>query len=82
MSAHSFNHESYAFLVFPESGKTTVYDESATIDLDTVVIPDGGFVLKALYLYVDPYMRGRMREADVRTYSVSLHTLLYPFDRS
>ncbi len=34
-------------------GKTTVYDESQTIDLDTVPL-DGGFLLKVLVLSVDP----------------------------
>ncbi|KAJ3544722.1 hypothetical protein NMY22_g2672 [Coprinellus aureogranulatus] len=54
---------------YPEPGKTVVYDESENIDLDTVSIPDGGFLVKTLYLSVDPYMRGRMRKPEVKSYS-------------
>lgn len=54
---------------YPEPGKTTVYDESEKIDVDTVNIPEGGFLVKTLYLSVDPYMRGRMRKPEVESYS-------------
>ena len=56
---------------FPEPGKTTVYDESQTIDLETLPVPDGAFVVKTLYVAIDPYMRGQMRQAEVESYSVS-----------
>ncbi|KAJ7595967.1 alcohol dehydrogenase [Mycena floridula] len=51
---------------YPEPGKTTVYDTSKTIDLD--IVPEGGVILKILYLSADPYMRGRMRDASIPSY--------------
>lgn len=45
---------------YPEPGKTTVYDDSQTIDIDNVPL-NGGFLLKTLVLSIDPYLRGRMR---------------------
>ncbi|KAI0634325.1 NAD-P-binding protein [Trametes polyzona] len=53
---------------YPEPGKTTVYDESESIDPDTVPL-NGGFLVKTLVLSVDPYLRGRMRDANVKSYS-------------
>ncbi|KAL9711377.1 putative secondary metabolism biosynthetic enzyme [Leucoagaricus gongylophorus] len=53
---------------YPEPGKTTVFDESETIDLDNVNL-NGGFLLKTLYLSVDPYFRGRMREPQIKSYA-------------
>lgn len=53
---------------YPEPGKTTVYDNSQKIDLDTVAL-NGGFLIKVLYVSVDPYMRGRMRNPEVKSYS-------------
>ena len=42
-------------------GKTTVYDDSQTIDLDTVPL-NGGFLVKTLVLSIDPGpVIGRMR---------------------
>lgn len=61
---------------FPEPGKTVVYDESETIDIDTLAIPEGGFLVKTLYLSIDPYMRGRMREPGAASYIVSTSTRL------
>ena len=55
---------------YPEPGKTTVYDTTETIDLDTVDL-NGGFLIKILELSIDPYMRGRMREATIESYAVS-----------
>jgi len=46
---------------FPEPGKTIVYNESQSIDLENVPL-NGGVLIKILYLSVDPYMRGRMNE--------------------
>ena len=55
---------------YPEPGKTTVYDESETIDLDSVAL-NGGFLVKTLVLSVDPYLRGKMRDPKIQSYSVS-----------
>lgn len=51
----------------PEPGKTTVYDESQTIDLENVPL-NGGVLLKTLVLSIDPYLRGRMRSPEVKSY--------------
>ncbi|KAJ7159263.1 hypothetical protein C8R43DRAFT_994283 [Mycena crocata] len=48
---------------YPVPGETTVYDTTATIDLENHPL-NGGFLLKTLVLSIDPYMRGRMREPD------------------
>ncbi|KAH9937947.1 hypothetical protein B0H21DRAFT_825392 [Amylocystis lapponica] len=53
---------------FPEPGKTTIQDTSETIDLDNVPL-NGGFLVKTLVLSIDPYMRGRMREPHIKSYS-------------
>ncbi|KAI0319232.1 alcohol dehydrogenase [Amylostereum chailletii] len=49
-------------------GKHLKYDDSQTIDLDNVPL-GGGFLIKTLVLSVDPYMRWRMREAHIPSYS-------------
>lgn len=54
---------------YPEPGKTTVYDESETIDPDTVPL-NGGFLVKTLVLSIDPYLRGKMRDPSIKSYSV------------
>ncbi|KAJ6574378.1 alcohol dehydrogenase [Mycena capillaripes] len=53
---------------FPIPGETTVYDTSQKIDLETVPL-SGGFLVKTLVLSIDPYMRGRMRAAEVKSYA-------------
>ncbi|KAJ7838826.1 hypothetical protein B0H13DRAFT_2255944 [Mycena leptocephala] len=53
---------------FPIPGETTIYDTSQTIDLDGVPL-NGGFLIKTLVLSVDPYMRGRMRAPEKKSYS-------------
>lgn len=53
---------------YPEPGKTTVYDETPTIDIENVAL-DGGFLLKTLVLSIDPYLRGRMRAPEKKSYS-------------
>lgn len=53
---------------FPEPGKTTVYDESETIDLENVPL-NGGILIKALEVSIDPYFRGRMRDPTIKSYS-------------
>lgn len=55
---------------FPEIGKTLIYDTTQQIDLENETL-DGGFLAKTLSLSVDPYMRGRMRDANVESYLVS-----------
>lgn len=57
-------------LGYPDPNKTVIYDESETIDLDTVAL-DGGILVKVLVLSIDPYLRGRMRDATVKSYVVS-----------
>lgn len=54
---------------FPEPGKTTVYDDSATIDLDNVELPPNSALIKVLVLSIDPYMRGRMRDPSISSYA-------------
>ncbi|KAJ7673815.1 hypothetical protein DFH06DRAFT_1035955 [Mycena polygramma] len=63
---------------FPIPGETTVYDASQTIDLDNVAL-DGGFLIKTLVLSVDPYMRGKMRHPEKKSYSAPF-TLGAPLD--
>ncbi|KAF4562600.1 hypothetical protein EYR36_003994 [Pleurotus pulmonarius] len=64
------------FAGYPIPGKTTIYDENQTIDLDTVPL-NGGILVKALSFSIDPYMRGRMRPATVESY-VSAFTIGEP----
>lgn len=52
---------------FPEPGKTIVYDTTETIDIDIAPL-HGGFLIKTLELSIDPYMRGRMRPAETKSY--------------
>lgn len=52
----------------PVPGEHIKYDTSHTIDLDTVPL-DGGSLIKTLILSPDPYMRNKMRPADVVSYS-------------
>ncbi|KZO91022.1 NAD(P)-binding protein [Calocera viscosa TUFC12733] len=44
---------------FPDLSKDFQYEDSRTIDPDTVDL-NGGFLTKTKFLSVDPYMRGRM----------------------
>ncbi|KAF7366193.1 NADP-dependent oxidoreductase RED1 [Mycena venus] len=53
---------------FPIPGETTVHDTTQTIDLDNVPL-NGGFLIKTLVLSIDPYMRGRMRSPEQKSYS-------------
>ena len=55
---------------YPEPGKTTVYDTSETIDLQTVAL-NGGFLIKTLELSIDPYLRWGMRAPEVKSTTVS-----------
>jgi NADPH-dependent curcumin reductase CurA len=60
----------HRMLGFPEPNKHTVTDTSETIDLDNVPL-DGGFLVKTLVLSIDPYLRGKMRAPEIKSYSVS-----------
>ncbi|RPD53531.1 NAD(P)-binding protein [Lentinus tigrinus ALCF2SS1-6] len=53
---------------FPVPGKTTIYDGSQTIDLENVAL-QGGFLVKVLVLSIDPYLRGRMRAPEKKSYN-------------
>jgi NADPH-dependent curcumin reductase CurA len=53
---------------YPEVGKHIKYVKDRTIDLDTVDT-QGGIVTKNLVISIDPYMRGRMRSAEKKSYS-------------
>jgi NADPH-dependent curcumin reductase CurA len=44
-----------------------VLDTTQKIDPQTVPL-DGGFLVKTLELSIDPYMRGRMRDAKIQSY--------------
>ena len=57
-------------LGYPEPGKTTEYDTTETIDLQTVVL-NGGILIKTLKLSIDPYIRDRMQAPEAKSYSVS-----------
>ncbi|KAJ7816175.1 hypothetical protein B0H13DRAFT_2380576 [Mycena leptocephala] len=53
---------------YPIPGETTVYDTSQTIDPETVPL-NGGFLTKTLVLSIDPYLRGKMRNPEKKSYS-------------
>ncbi|KAJ6449974.1 alcohol dehydrogenase [Mycena sanguinolenta] len=52
---------------FPVTGETTVHDTTQTIDLTGVPL-NGGFLVKTLVLSVDPYLRGKMRCPEKKSY--------------
>ena len=54
---------------FIEPGKTIVYDDSETIDLDSVPL-EGGVLVKMLAFSIDPYLRRRMVAKDERKHEV------------
>ena len=64
---------------YPVPGKTVVYDDSQTIDLENVSLK-GGFLVKTLTLSIDPYLRGRMREPHIKSYAVSIADHMYCMD--
>lgn len=53
-------------------GRTTVYDVSQNIDLNTVPL-NGGFLLKTLALSIDPFMRGKSRLGLISVPHISDH---------
>ncbi|EIN10542.1 NAD(P)-binding protein [Punctularia strigosozonata HHB-11173 SS5] len=54
---------------YPDPEKTVAYDESQVIDVDGLPLEKGAFILKTLVLSIDPYLRGRMRDASKESYS-------------
>lgn len=54
---------------FPIPGENIVV-EDRPIDLDAV--PEGGLVVKNLIASFDPYMRGRLRDASIKSYSPAI----------
>lgn len=52
---------------FPQPGEHMIVEKS-TIDLDAP-LAEGDFIVKTLVLSVDPYMRGRMRSPEKKSYS-------------
>lgn len=53
---------------YPVPGTHTAYKTDQTIDLDTVPL-DGGILVKILYLSIDPYLRGKMRDPKIPSYT-------------
>ncbi|KAK6520073.1 hypothetical protein TWF506_000363 [Arthrobotrys conoides] len=53
---------------FPVPGKDLVV-QSSEVDISNA--PEGGVVLKVLFVSIDPYMRGRMRDASIESYSAA-----------
>ncbi|KZT03632.1 NAD(P)-binding protein [Laetiporus sulphureus 93-53] len=53
---------------YPDPARTTVYDQSKILDLEKEPL-EGGFLVKTLVLSIDPYMRGKMRDASIGSYS-------------
>ncbi|KAK6340198.1 hypothetical protein TWF730_001964 [Orbilia blumenaviensis] len=51
---------------FPVPGKDLVVKSS---EIDITKAPEGGVVLKVLLVSIDPYMRGRMRDSSIKSYS-------------
>jgi len=56
-------------LSFPVPGETFVVDASQTIDPDSVPLRVGEFLLKTFVVGSDPYLRDRMRPADVPSWT-------------
>ena len=52
---------------YPIPGETFNYDDSQTIELDTVPL-NGGILIKVIVLSSDPYLRGRMRSPEIPSY--------------
>ncbi|KAJ7274866.1 hypothetical protein C8J57DRAFT_1505610 [Mycena rebaudengoi] len=52
---------------YPVPGQTTVYDDTQTIDLETVPL-NGGLLVKTLVLSIDPFLRGRMTAPGPKAY--------------
>ncbi|KAL1922152.1 uncharacterized protein VTP21DRAFT_10794 [Calcarisporiella thermophila] len=53
---------------FPVIGEHLVV-ETREFNLDQISLGEGDFAIKALRLSLDPYMRGRMRSAEIKSYT-------------
>lgn len=53
---------------YPKVDKHIKYVTDRTIDIDAVDT-EGGIIVKNLVVSIDPYMRGRMREAGMKSYT-------------
>ena len=62
---------------YPVVGEDLVYDDSLTIDLDNVPL-NGGYLTKTVVLSPEPYMRERMRDKSIDSYSTTM-TLGFPW---
>ncbi|OCH84743.1 NAD-P-binding protein [Obba rivulosa] len=51
---------------YPEPGKTTIYDDSETIDLEKALL-NGGFLVKTLVVSIEPVILGRMRDQSIKS---------------
>ncbi|KAF8321734.1 alcohol dehydrogenase [Clavulina sp. PMI_390] len=66
----------------PVPGEHLIYEADAeTIDLENAPL-NGGILAKLLYLSVDPYMRGRMRDPSIPSYSAPFDVGSVPFGGS
>jgi hypothetical protein len=55
---------------YPVLGETLIFDKNTTIDLeDPNLVPTGSALVKTIVLSLDPYMRGRMRKPEAKSYS-------------
>ena len=68
---HLFDLTSFVCTDYPIPGRTTVYDESETIDLENVPL-DGGILIKTLVVSIDPYLRRMMIDSKIPSSFVSV----------
>lgn len=68
---HVFDLTSFVCPDYPIPGRTTVYDESETIDLENVPL-DGGILIKTLVVSIDPYLRRMMIDSKIPSSFVSV----------
>ncbi|KLO12309.1 NAD-P-binding protein [Schizopora paradoxa] len=55
-------------VAYPDPRTTLVYDTSETIDLETSPL-NGGILVKSLVFSIDPYLRGRLRSPETKSYN-------------
>ncbi|KAI8989082.1 NAD-P-binding protein [Trametes punicea] len=63
----------------PEPGKTMAYDDSETIDPEDAPLSGGEFLVKVLVLSIDPFLRGKMRDPKIQSYTVRQSLELYNY---
>jgi hypothetical protein len=57
---------------YPIPNEHLVYEpDSGTIDIDNVPL-DGGVLARTIYLSLDPYLRGRMRDPSIQSYASTI----------